>query len=141
MIDYTSALSPAISLDLAFVGVKRARVRSTGRQEYRSRQENPECARQTTSYFGDRTLAYLSQAFSQLTGPGRLWVSLGTSLLLVPGAEATSQSFTKRKPTHHTKQLTLPPVFLPRRSPLPLTPELLYSSPSCSPFYLCDASV
>ena len=28
--------------------------------------------------------AYLSQAFSQPTGPGRLWISLGASLLLVP---------------------------------------------------------
>ena len=29
-------------------------------------------------------VAYLSQAFSQPTGPGRLWISLGASLLLVP---------------------------------------------------------
>jgi len=29
-------------------------------------------------------VAYLSQAFSQPTSPGRLWISLGASLLLVP---------------------------------------------------------
>jgi hypothetical protein len=32
-------------------------------------------------------VAYLSQAFSQHTGPGRLWISLGTILLPDPLAE------------------------------------------------------
>ena len=33
---------------------------------------------------GCSDVAYLSQAFSQPTSPGRLWISLGASLLLVP---------------------------------------------------------
>jgi hypothetical protein len=47
-------------------------------------------------------VAYLSQAFSQPTGPGRLWISLGASLLVVP-TETTSQLLTKIKPAHTQK--------------------------------------
>ena len=47
-------------------------------------------------------VAYLYQAFSQPTGPGRLWISLGASLLVVP-TETTSQLLTKIKPAHTQK--------------------------------------
>jgi hypothetical protein len=63
-------------------------------------------------------VVYLCQAFSQPTSPGRLWISLGASLLLVPSggkrpprtqrAKIFSQLLTKRKPRPHTKKPTLP---------------------------------
>jgi hypothetical protein len=57
-------------------------------------------------------VAYLSQAFSQPTGPGRLWISLGAGLLLVPiGVEAQApqnaqaQTQPKAKATTYLSQL------------------------------------
>ena len=52
-------------------------------------------------------VAYLSQAFSQPTGPGRLWISLGASLLFVP-TEARCQLLTKSKPTDTQKSRHCP---------------------------------
>src|SRR6202035_3833040 len=50
-------------------------------------------------------LAYLSQAFSQPTGPGRLWISLGASLLFVPTEKRKARGvpLTKRKPAYTQK--------------------------------------
>ena len=47
-------------------------------------------------------VAYLSQAFSQPTGPGRLWISLGAVVLLVP-IRSNESVIAKRKPTHTQK--------------------------------------
>jgi hypothetical protein len=49
-------------------------------------------------------VAYLYQAFSQPTGPGgRLWISLGASLLSAPSSQMT-------KSNHELKQLPVLPM-------------------------------
>ena len=48
-------------------------------------------------------VAYLSQAFSQPTGPGRLWISLGASSLSDTSSQMTESN-------HELKQLPVLPM-------------------------------
>jgi hypothetical protein len=48
-------------------------------------------------------VAYLYQAFSQPTGPGRLWISLGAILLSDPSSQMTESN-------HELKQLPVLPM-------------------------------
>jgi hypothetical protein len=48
-------------------------------------------------------VAYLYQAFSQPTGPGRLWISLGASLLSNTSSQMTESN-------HELKQLPVLPM-------------------------------